>query len=164
MTVQVKLGGPDDVVAAAAVYERSNLARRGGVWPSRAVRLAQVAANLRDAASWFLVGRDGGAVVGMALVLRFRAERGAGPVVPGKSFLDLIYVLPDRWGEGIGGTILDAVIDEAARRGSTRIYLWTHELENDRALRLYLSRGFARTGVEGRDDAGKRVAEWRRDG
>jgi len=164
MGIKVRLGGTDDVAAALSVYERSNLVRRGGRWASRAQRVAQVGANLRDDTSWFLVAEDGTEVVAMASVLPFRADHGAGPVIPEASFLDLIYVLPDRWGKGIGGVILDAAIEEAARRGSPRIYLWTHEEDNDRAHRLYLGREFTRTGVVGRDEAGGPVAEWIRDG
>ena len=164
MGVEVRLGGPADVESALSVYERSSLARRHGRWPSRTERLEHVAANLRDSASWFLVGRDRDEDVAMALVLPFRADRGAGPVVPGSAFLDLIYVLPDRWGEGIGGIILDGVIEESVRRGCPRIFLWTHERDNDRAQRLYRSREFVRTGVAGSDEAGEPVAEWLRRG
>jgi GNAT superfamily N-acetyltransferase len=164
MAVEVRLGGPEDVEAAVSVYERSNLVRRRGQWPSRATRLAHVTANLCDAASWFLLAHEGSEAVAMALVLPFRADRGAGAVVPRTSFLDLIYVLPDRWGRGIGKAVLDAVIAEAARRESRRIYLWTHERDNERAQRLYLGRGFSRTGTTGQDDSGEPVAEWLRDG
>ena len=164
MSVEVRLGSLDDVDAALSVYETSNLVRRRGNWPLRAERVEEVTANLRNPESWFLVGDAEGDTVAMALVLPFRTEGGAGPVVPGTSFLDLIYVAPQRWGEGIGGTMLDAVIKESDRRGCGRIYLWTHERENERALRLYLGHGFARTGVTGHDDAGEPVAEWRREG
>lgn len=160
MKIDARLGGPEDVDVAVSVYERSNLARRRGVWPSRSSRLEQVRRNIEDAASWFVIGRDGAEVVAMALVLPFRAERGAGPIIPRTSFLDLIYVLPERWGQGIGGVLLDAVIDEAKRRGSATIYLWTHERENDRARRLYASRGFAPTGRIAADDAGEPTGEW----
>jgi GNAT superfamily N-acetyltransferase len=164
MGLEVGLGGPEDVEAAVSVYERSNLARRLGIWPSRATRLASVTANLRDPDSWFLVAHEGGQAVAMALVLPFRGDRGAGPLVPGASFLDLIYVLPDRWGHGIGKALLDGVIDEATRRGSRQIYLWTHERENERAHRLYRSRAFSRTGTTSEDEGGQPVAEWIRDG
>jgi len=164
MAVDVRLGDPEDVNAALSVYERSNLARRHGTWPSRASRLAEVAAKLRDTLSWFLLAREGDAVVAMALVVPQRADRGAGAVVEGSSFLSLIYVLPDRWGRGIGGAVLDAVIGEAARRGSRRIHLWTHERDNERAHRLYLGGGFRRTGTTGADEQGEPIAEWLRDG
>lgn len=163
MAVEVRLGGREEVAAAMAVYERSNLARRRGIWPARAARLANVRANLRDAASWFLLAHEGGEAVAMALVLPFREDRGAGAAVEGVSFLDLIYVLPDRWGRGIGRAMLQGVIDEAARRGSRRIHLWTHERDNERAIRLYRGCGFRRTGTTAEDESGEPVAEWFRD-
>jgi GNAT superfamily N-acetyltransferase len=150
---------------AVSVYERSNLARRQGDWPSRLGRVVQVRsrlheAALHDAASWFLIGRDGDEAVAMALIHPFRANGGSGDVIAGTWFVSLIYVLPDRWGEGIGGMMLDAVIDEANRRGCYRIYLWTHERQNERAHRLYRSYGFAPTGRTMRDDEGKPIGEW----
>lgn len=163
-TVHIRLGDSDDVDAAVSVYERSNLARRRGHWPSRASRVAEVTARLHDAASWFLIGRDGGEAVAMALVLPFRASDGTGYVIRGTAFLALIYVLPDRWGQGIGGTLLDAVIDEAARHGCHRIYLWTHERQNEQAHRLYRSREFVPTGRTAHDAAGEPIGEWLRDG
>jgi GNAT superfamily N-acetyltransferase len=160
MGVEVRLGGPDDVDAVLSVYERSDLVRRGGHWPSRRSRLEHVAGNLRNASSWFLVGADGDQAVAMALVLPYRTDSGAGPIVPGTAFLDLIYVLPERWGEGIGGVMLDAVMDEARRRGSRRIVLSTHERDNERAHRLYRSRGFTPTGRTSHDEAGAPTGEW----
>jgi GNAT superfamily N-acetyltransferase len=166
--IDVRLGNLDDVDNAVSVYERSNLARRQGDWLSRPVRVAQVTASLHDAAlhgaaSWFLIGRDGGEAVAMALIQPFRASGGSGQVIPGTSFLSLIYVLPDRWGKGIGGMMLDAVIEEANRRGCHRISLWTHERQNERAHRLYRSRSFAPTGRTMHDGEGKPIGEWRCD-
>jgi GNAT superfamily N-acetyltransferase len=161
--IDVRLGNPDDVDAAVSVYERSNLARRHGDWPSRSSRIAKVTVSLHDAASWFLIGRGGAEAVAMALIQPFRAGGGTGHVIPGTSFLSLIYVLPDHWGKGIGGMMLDVVIDEAARRGCHRIYLWTHERQNERAHRLYRSRRFTPTGRTSYDDSGKPIGEWLRD-
>jgi GNAT superfamily N-acetyltransferase len=163
--IDVRLGTGGDVDDAVSVYERSNLARRQGSWPSRSARVAQVTANLHDAAhhdtaSWFLIGRDGTEAVAMALIQPFRADGGSGNVIAGTWFLSLIYVLPERWGTGIGGMLLDAVIDEAKRRGCHRIFLWTHERQNERAHRLYRSRSFAPTGRTMHDDAGKPIGEW----
>ena len=161
--VNVQLGTPDDVDAAVAVYERSNLARRHGDWPSRSSRIAEITASLHNAASWFLIGREGGEAVAMAHIKPFRAGGGSGHVIPGALFLNLIYVLPDQWGKGIGGMMLDAVIEEAARRGCHCIYLWTHEHQNERAHQLYCSRSFTRTGRTASDDTGKPTGEWLHD-
>jgi predicted N-acetyltransferase YhbS len=104
------LGDAADVDAAVSVYERSNLARREGVWPKRAARVERVRARLHDSNSWFLVATDGPAVVGMASADALRGEKGAGPVIPGGFFLGFLFVVPERWGEGIGGVILDALL------------------------------------------------------
>jgi GNAT superfamily N-acetyltransferase len=129
------------------VYERSNLARRKGVWPHHAERLEQVRALLRDPSSRLFVAVDGPATVGMALVSPSRE------LLDGW-FLNLIYVVPERWGEGIGGLTLDEVLAEARRRGCARIHLWTDE-DNERSQWLYAARGFSRTGR-----AGEGAAEW----
>ena len=145
MAILIRLGDAADVDAAVSVFERSNLARRGGDWPGRAGRVERVRAHLRDPGSWFLLAHDGPVVVGMASAEALRGEEGAGPVVPGGCFLNLLFVVPERWGEGIGGAILDAVLAEARRRHSTRIHLWTHE-DDERSHRLYRRRGFTPTG------------------
>lgn len=162
--LEVRLGTRADVAAAVAVYERSNLARRHGTWPSRSTRIAAVTANLHVADAWFLIGRVDIDAVAMALVRPFRAGGGTGAVLADAVFLDLIYVLPEHWGRGIGGRMLDAVIAEAARRGCHQMYLWTHEHHNERAQRLYLRRSFARTGRTADDASGQPIGEWRRDG
>ena len=86
----------------------------------------------------------------MASAEALRSQDGKGPVIPGGCFLSYLFVVPERWGEGIGGVILDAVLAEAMRRRHSRIHLWTHE-DNERSHRLYRSRGFSPTGrtVEG---------------
>ena len=160
--INVHLGEPSDVAAAVSVYEHSNLARRHGDWPSRSSRVAQVTAKLHDPASWFLIGGDGNGTVAMAHITPFRASGGTGSIIPDAAFLNLLYVLPERWGEGIGGLMLDAVIDEADKRGCRRIYLWTHEDHNERAHRLYQSRRFDRTGHTSYDDKSTLIGEWLR--
>ena len=157
MAILIRSGDAAAVDAAVSVYERSNLARRQGVWPNRAARVEQVRTNLRDPGSWFLLANEGPALVGMASAEPLRGEDGAGPVIPGRCFLNLLFVVPERWGEGIGGLILDAVLAEAKRRHYSRIHLWTHE-DNERSHRLYRSREFAPTGRTADGEA-----EWARE-
>jgi GNAT superfamily N-acetyltransferase len=157
VAVQIRLGNAADVDAAASVYERSNLARRQGVWPNRSARVERARAHLRDPASWFLVANDGRAVVAMASAEAQRGEGGAGPAIPGGCFLNLLFVVPERWGEGIGGALLDAILAEAKGRDYSRIHLWTHD-DNERSHRLYRSRGFSPTGRTAEDEG-----EWARE-
>src|SRR5687767_730669 len=141
MAIRIRLGEAADVDAAVSVFERSALARRDGVWPNRAARVEHVRNRLRDPASWFLVASEGAAIVGMASAAPLWGEHGPGTVTPGGLFLGNLFVVPERWGEGIGGAILDTVLAEAKRRHYSRIHLWT-DVDNERSHRLYRSRGF----------------------
>ena len=145
MAIVLRSGDLADVDAAVSLYERSNIARRRGSWPNRAARVERAGAHLRDPASWFLLANEGPALVGMASAEPLRRGDGAAPLIPGGCFLHFLFVIPERWGEGIGSVILDGVLAEAKRRGSWRIQLWTHE-DNERSHRLYRSRGFCPTG------------------
>jgi GNAT superfamily N-acetyltransferase len=156
--LEVRLGRPGDVDAALSVYLRSNSVRRNGR-PISADRIKQVIEALRSPVSWFLIAEDGQEPVGMALAMPAREDAGAGPIIPGSCYLDLVFVVPERWGEGIGGVILDTVLIEARRRGYARIQLWTHE-DNQRAQHLYRSRGFGPTHITHFDDTGALVREW----
>jgi len=84
-------------------------------------------------------------MVAMASARALREQDGEGPVIPGGCFLGFLYVAPERWGRGIGGAVLDAVLAEAKRRHQPRIHLLTHP-GNGRSQRLYQSRGFSPTG------------------
>jgi GNAT superfamily N-acetyltransferase len=139
MAIRIRLGGSADVEAAVAVYERSNLARRQGVWPNRTDGVARLRASLLDPNGWFLVVDEEPAMIGMASAKPLRGQDGAGPVIAGGCFLGNLFVVPERWGQGIGGRLLDAVLAQARQRHYTRIELLTHE-DNERSHRLYRSR------------------------
>lgn len=63
----------------------------------------------------------------------------------GASFaLSQIYVVPDRWGEGIGRRLLERVERKVRRRGGERISLGVMA-ENDRAVCFYEAAGYRRT-------------------
>ncbi len=84
-------------------------------------------------------------MVAMASARALREQDRKGPVIPDGCFLAFLYVDPERWGRGIGGAILDAVLAEAKRRNQPRVHLLTHP-DNERSQRLYRSRGFSPTG------------------
>jgi ribosomal protein S18 acetylase RimI-like enzyme len=71
-------------------------------------------------------------------VLRFR------PAIFSESldcYLEELYVVPDRRGQGLGRALMEAAMDRARREGATRMELGT--AEEDRAARaLYESLGF----------------------
>jgi [ribosomal protein S18]-alanine N-acetyltransferase len=57
-----------------------------------------------------------------------------------------IAVAADHWGQGTGSALLEALLAEAARRGSTEVFLEVRT-DNMRAQRLYRRYGFAEIGV-----------------
>ena len=143
------------------VYVRSNLARRKGVWPNQASRVEVVSRRLADSQGWFLLAEDDGDAVGMVEAVPLVGDDGEDPV-PGGWFVSLLFVVPERWGEGIGGALLDAALDEATRRGGSQIRLWTDEHDNERAHRLYRSRGFTPSGRTVDSDERDTAGEWTR--
>src|SRR6187549_2970191 len=82
MVISIRLGESADVDAAVSLYERSNLAYRQGIWPNRAAGVERVSAHLRDPATWFLLGRQGPALIGMASAKPLRDQDGAGSAIP----------------------------------------------------------------------------------
>jgi ribosomal-protein-alanine N-acetyltransferase len=56
-----------------------------------------------------------------------------------------LAVAPSGWGCGIGRSLLDAALREAVLRKATEVYLEVRD-SNERARRLYRSRGFEEVG------------------
>jgi GNAT superfamily N-acetyltransferase len=145
VAVRIREGCAADFDTAVAVFVESNGARRKGVWPHQQSSVERLQECLQKPDSSLLVAEDGAALVGMASAEPMRNNDGVGAVVPGGRFLGYLYVVPQRWGEGIGGILLDAVLADARQRQCFRIRLWTHD-DNERSHRLYRSHGFRPTG------------------
>jgi len=157
--VRVRLGDADDTDAAIAVWKASREARDAGV-----VTSADRERRARDDFSRpdsFLVVAEDDRVVGMALAMHTRDGDGSGPVVPGRCHVEMVFVTPDRWGTGIGARVLDGLLDEACARRYESIELWTG-IDNERAQRLYESRGFVRSGQEQDTETGDRIVQYER--
>jgi [ribosomal protein S18]-alanine N-acetyltransferase len=86
---------------------------------------------------YYIVADDDGVITGYGGLL---AQRG------GQADVLTLAVAADRWGEGIGGALLDGLLSEAARRGCTEVFLEVR-VDNDRAQRLYRRRGFTGIGI-----------------
>ena len=141
---------------------RSNLARRRGEWPNRVARTEFVWRRLADPEGWFFLAEDEDEAVGIVAVVPLLGDDDAKDPIPGGWFVSLLFVVPERWGEGIGAALLDAAMEEATRRGGTEIRLWTDEDDNERAHRLNRSRDFAPTGRIVDSDERVRAGEWAR--
>lgn len=85
-----------------------------------------------------------GEVVGFAQFV-WDADATEAFVGEGGAMLQSLYVLPERWGEGVGTRLLEAGIDRLPP-DRERLHLGVHEA-NDRAIGFYESRGFERAGA-----------------
>jgi ribosomal-protein-alanine N-acetyltransferase len=107
---------------------------------------SMLAGELDGAASgrYYLVAEDAAAEDGAAGEL----VAYAGLLSPGGGQADVLTmaVAADRWGRRIGAMLLDALLAEATRRSCTDVFLEVR-VDNDRAQRLYRSRGFAEIGI-----------------
>lgn len=85
---------------------------------------------------YYLVADDGGRIAGYAGLL----------CVGWQGDVLTLAVATDRWGNGIGSALLEALLAEAARRGCTEVFL---EVRNDnaRAQQLYRRHKFTEIGI-----------------
>ena len=158
--VVLRCGSAADGELAVAVWRAASAARRGGR-PVRAEHEERVRSYTRKPHAFLLLAEDAGEVVGMGVGMQGLADDGAGPPVPELCHIAMIFVAPERWGEGIGGRVLSGVLEEARSRGYERAQLWTHA-DNARAQRLYERQGFRRTGREKGDDLGEWIVHYER--
>ena len=92
----------------------------------------------------------------MTVAMQGRQNRGAGMAIRGLCYINLVHVAPEWWGQGIGGQLVDALLEEAHHRGYVRAQLRT-QTDNERALRLYTSHGFVRSGPLGTEADGEPI-------
>ena len=143
----------EDAAAIAVVHVRSwQSAYRGliaqdyldGLDPrQREGRWAQWLA----AADWprrgTLVAEDGGSVIGFASLVPTRDEE-TDPAEVGE--ITAIYLLPDRWGGGVGRALMNAALAVLAEAGYREATLWVLDT-NDRARRFYETGGWRADGA-----------------
>ncbi|MBA2691451.1 MAG: GNAT family N-acetyltransferase [Rubrobacter sp.] len=158
--VSVRLGIPEDFEAAVAVWREADTVRRGGEPPPEHEERAR--GHVENPDSFLLVADDAGGIVGVACAMQGLADDGAGPPIEGLCHVGMVFVAPGRWGEGVGGMLVDATLDEARSRGYGKAQLWTHK-GNSRARRLYERRGFGRSGREMKDDLGEWIVHYERE-
>src|SRR3954471_13022412 len=61
-------------------------------------------------------------------------------VMPGMLHISSVASKPDRWGQGLGGRVVRALLSQGTRRGYARTQLWTHA-SNPASRQLYESLG-----------------------
>lgn len=125
------------------LYEAAN--RPGTAWPAFEASMEE-ARNRRFWEGWMregdvgVVAEDGTVPVGAAWIRRFAGEE-LSPIDDPEVPVLAIGVERDYRGRGVGGLLMDALIEQARTSGVRAISLTTG-LFNDAALHLYGSRGF----------------------
>jgi [ribosomal protein S18]-alanine N-acetyltransferase len=85
---------------------------------------------------YYLVADDDGVITGYAGLL----------VAANQADVVTLAVAADRWGQGAGSALLEALLAEAARRSCTEVFLEVRA-DNTRAQRLYRRYGFTQIGI-----------------
>jgi GNAT superfamily N-acetyltransferase len=98
----------------------------------------------RMASGTVLVAEAGGRLVGTVTYFADANDEGVPTFfAPATAGLRATAVHPDAQGHGIGGSLVDACLDEARRGGATSLALHTAGVMRE-AIRLYEGRGFRR--------------------
>jgi 8-oxo-dGTP pyrophosphatase MutT (NUDIX family) len=106
---------------------------------------------------------DGGRLVSAAVAMPARGEDGrSSDNVPGVAHISSVATVPGRWGEGLAGRAVRAIMSIARRHGYARVQLWTH-WTNEAGRRLYERVGFVRSGREKVDDFGEKIVHYIRE-
>jgi [ribosomal protein S18]-alanine N-acetyltransferase len=85
---------------------------------------------------YYLVADDDGAITGYAGLL----------VAADQADVVTLAVAADRWSQGVGSALLEALLAEAERRRCTEVFLEVRT-DNTRAQRLYRRYGFSQIGI-----------------
>jgi ribosomal protein S18 acetylase RimI-like enzyme len=148
----IRLAGPEDAPTFGRLLHAFN-AEFGDPTPTADVIAERAAPLLASGEVVVLLAGEG--PEGFA-ELRFRPSLYTGEL---DAYLEELYVVPKRRGEGIGRALLEAAMAEAMRRGAARIDLNT-SVDDVAAVSLYESCGF--TNREGRPD-GPRMLYYERE-
>jgi GNAT superfamily N-acetyltransferase len=105
-------------------------------------------ALLGDPAVTMLLAEEDGELLGFSACGASRDEDAAPTVGEVRSF----FVAAGRWRQGVGRTLMPAVLDSLRERGCTEATVWSFE-GNDRANAFYEQHGFERDGAVRTEEA-----------
>lgn len=161
MDLIVRKAQPLDLDGAERVWHAANVAR--GITPTEE-RVARVREKLRDRDSSVVVGLEDERVVAMALAEpdRDAPDRGSVAQLGARGHVSMVFVDPERWGNGVGRRLLAGLDEVALERGWAHLRVWTRE-SNARAKRLYTAAGYRLTGARSELDDDERIEQYGRD-
>lgn len=140
----VRAARPGDEAAVAALTAR---------WSAEHNTHGQVPADVPEVAGWvtssLLVVEQDGVLVGFARASEHRSE-GLAVIPVGEPYVRVedLYVVPEHRERGVGGRLLDRLLDDAAARGIGRALVSSASRDWERSVQFYRARGFAMWYVE----------------
>ena len=160
MPVVLRQLSGSDVEGVASVWQSALDQRRADLGIAR----VSDAGLVLERPGVFAVGLfDDDDLVSMTLAMPARGDDGRSVHnVPGLAHISSVATLPGRWGEGLAGRCVRAIMSQATRRGFARVQLWTHR-SNAGARRLYEREGFEPSGRELVDDHGEPIVHYMRE-
>jgi len=126
-----------DFDGALRVWRAANFARGKCPVPERVARVAQ---KLQEPTAVPYVAASDPGIVGMALLESYRANDGAGAIVPHALHISMIFIDPASQRQGVGSRLMRYALDSARASGVTSVSLWTG-CENRGARKLYEALG-----------------------
>jgi ribosomal protein S18 acetylase RimI-like enzyme len=151
--IAIRRATPDDAPDVGRLLHQFNF-EFGEFTPGAEVLSDRAARMLADGEMEVLLGGEG--PDGVAEI-RYRRSIWSGEL---DAYLEELYVVPERRGEGLGRALLEAVMVAAREAGATHIDLGTSE-DDTAALALYESTGF--TNREGDPEKGPRMLYYERE-
>jgi GNAT superfamily N-acetyltransferase len=150
--VTIRRALPTDARAIAEVQVGTWRAAYAGLIDEEVLAGLSVDERARQFRAWLggtmsarhFVAEDAGAIVGFCTVATPARDTSLGVRV---AEIAAIYVVPDRWREGIGTALVDATTASLRDDGYTAVVLWTLRA-NERAAGFYAARGFAPDGAQ----------------
>ena len=146
-TLEMRAAGPADAPELSRVHAESWRAAYPGMVPQGYLDELREDHWVEAFTDWLSTGRmkalmllEDGRAVGASVYgpAREEALAGWGEVVT-------LYLLPEAFGRGLGGALLQSVLEDLRREGFSSAFLWALR-ENLRARRFYEKQGFAPTG------------------
>jgi putative acetyltransferase len=135
--VEIREARTDEAQLLAAVQELASVAALSHIFPPERYPYPREAIKAR----WTEALADPSKRVLVAVT----GDEPAGAALVSEQWLEGLYVVPEQWGSGLGGSLHDRALELVRELGSTRCRLWVLE-ENVRARRFYERRGWRENG------------------
>jgi phosphinothricin acetyltransferase len=142
--VHIRQALPADAADIASIYRHHVLHGTGTFEeePPTTVDMEQRLTNVLERSWPWLIAEQDGAIAGYAYAAQFRdrpAYRFAGE--------DSIYVHPDHVGAGVGGALLDRLMEASRQAGFQRLFAVIGDSDNRASIRLHARAGFEQCGL-----------------